>query len=386
MEGVMFQKGLHFRRDRSVRYSAFVLVFLFLYSGVGCMSYEIDITEYDPARAYNGYTYFSVRSVQLIMAVDMNGNEVWNPVGTGVVNVGNAHGFRFVEEESLIVYVNDHRPLAMRTEDYEIVFEGPYDKAHHSIVMTPDRTLMYLSMERVDGVPGEYWLPEGCLIEDVIKEIDMDTEEIVWEWHLIDHLDPTEHHASEKSFLSELYECSEWAHGNTVKFIPNYSYQGINYDAVLYNSLFLETFWMIDYASGDVLWSCGQHGTFGRKEPPEEPFFSGAHDVDIVTNDTFIMYDNGNYRAVPQSWALKMSVDPLAGEGEEIWSWRYPYMYDWWGGDADELPNGNVLIANTTAGRIIEVTPGGEIVWEMRIHLYGFTSPHTVYQLQRVPY
>ena len=99
-------------------------------------------------------------------------------------------------------------------------------------------------------------------------------------------------------------------------------------EAVLYNSLFLETFWMIDHARGDVLWSCGQHGTFGRKEPPDEPLFEAA----------------------------------------------------------DELPNGNVLIANTTEGRIIEVAPGGEIVWDMRVHFYRLDWPHEIYQLQRISY
>lgn len=382
----MLQKGLPVGRDRYVRFPVFVLVFLFLSSGVGCIGYQIDIAEYDPARAYNGYTYFAAESASLLIGVDMNGNEVWKPFDTGTRSIGNAHGFRFVEEESLVVLVNVDRPIAMRTEDYEIVFEGPHDRAHHSIVMTPGRGLMYLSMERIDGVPGEYWLPEGCLMADVIKEIDMDTEEIVWQWHLIDHLDPTEHHALQKSFLSEVHECSEWAHGNTVKFIPNYSYQGMEYDAVIYNSRFLDTFWMIDYATGDVLWSCGQHGTFGRKEPPEVPLFSASHEVDFVTNDTFIMYDNGSDRTSCRSRALKIRVDPLADEAEEIWSWRYSSMYDWFGGDADELPNGNVLIANTTAGRIIEVTPGGEIVWDMRIHLDGGVMPYSVYQLQRVPH
>lgn len=214
----------------------------------------------------------------------------------------------------------------------------------------------------------------------------METGEIAWEWHLIDHLDPLEHHAPNKSFLSELNECSEWAHGNTVKFLQGYAYQGVTYDAVLYNSLFLETFWMIDRATGEVLWSCGQHGTFGRREPPEEPLFSGAHEVDRVTNETFIMYDNGNYRAVHQSRALKVRVDPVAGLAEEMWEWRYPDMFDWWGGDADELPNGNVLIANTLSGRVLEVTPEGDIVWDMRIYFFGPRTAHTVYQIQRLPY
>jgi|GEM_PF-2314742 len=381
----MIQNQQHSGGIRSAPSSAFVPFLAFLLWGFGCSGYEIEIREYDFDRAYNGYTYFSVWSAGRIIAVDMDGTTLWNSFDLGKISMGTANGFRYIEEESLVVCLRNEKPMAVRTDDYEVVFDGKYDKAHHSVLMTPERTIMYLARERIDGIVGDFWSPEGCLLADVIKEIEMDTKEIIWEWHLIDHLDPTENHASQKSFLSELHECPEWAHGNSIKFIPNYSYQGNNYSTVLYNARFLDTFWMIDYASGDVLWSCGQHGTFGRRESPEEVVFSATHEVDIVTDDTFIMYDNGSNRSSLRSRALKISVDPLTDEVAEIWSWRHPDMYDWWGGDADELPNGNVLIANTTQGRIIEVTPEGEIVWDMRIGLNSFT-PHSVYQLQRVPY
>ena len=34
-----------------------------------------------------------------------------------------------------------------------------------------------------------------------------------------------------------------------------------------------------------------------------------------------------------------------------------------WPRDADRLPNGNTLITDSRNGRIIEVTPSGEVVW-----------------------
>ena len=55
-----------------------------------------------------------------------------------------------------------------------------------------------------------------------------------------------------------------------------------------------------------------------------------------------------------------------------------------WGGDADQLPNGNVLLTEVELGRIIEVTPEGDIVWDMQI-LNGLL-PHDIYQFQRIPY
>jgi hypothetical protein len=57
--------------------------------------------------------------------------------------------------------------------------------------------------------------------------------------------------------------------------------------------------------------------------------------------------------------------------------WQYPpagagadtRFYSGCCGTAARLPGGNTLIAITTAGRAIEVTPAGEIAWE-------FVSPH----------
>ena len=47
--------------------------------------------------------------------------------------------------------------------------------------------------------------------------------------------------------------------------------------------------------------------------------------------------------------------------------------------------NGNVLITNVGHGRLIEVTSGGEIVWDLHL-LSPIVLPFTNYQHQLVPY
>ena len=49
-----------------------------------------------------------------------------------------------------------------------------------------------------------------------------------------------------------------------------------------------------------------------------------------------------------------------------MWSWRgNPDFYEGAVGDADRLPNGNTFMTAGRSGRLIEVTPGGKIVWEL---------------------
>jgi hypothetical protein len=51
------------------------------------------------------------------------------------------------------------------------------------------------------------------------------------------------------------------------------------------------------------------------------------------------------------------------GEWERTWEWSDARMQ--WPRDADRLPNGHTLIADTHGKRVFEVNPGGEIVWEV---------------------
>jgi hypothetical protein len=50
-----------------------------------------------------------------------------------------------------------------------------------------------------------------------------------------------------------------------------------------------------------------------------------------------------------------------------------------WPRDADRLPSGNTLVADSRGHRVFEVTPAGEVVWEV-------STPWLVYEVERIPY
>ncbi len=345
---------------------------------------SVKVVEYDPDRAWNGHTYFTSRGAKKIVGTDMEGNIFFDFLATDELHYGMANGFE-VEEDGTIVYIVAGRAVVMRRSDLTVLYRGPSVVAHHSITKTPQGTLMFLAADPF-SVDHEPWYPVTCAQGDVILELDPETGEFVWEWRLRDYVDPVEHHDPTR-WLVFPNDCFDWSHGNTVRFIPRYVYNQQEYEVVLYNSNMLNTFWMIDYATGDVLWSCGQHGTFGNAENEEDLLFAPAHEIEMTENDVFVMFDNGSHRAgAPhQSYALMIQVDPLAGEAQVIWSWADPGMYDWWGADADLLPNGNVLVTSCTHGKLIEVTPEGDVVWRAQ-YLSSFGFPQTIYQSQRVPY
>jgi hypothetical protein len=108
----------------------------------------------------------------------------------------------------------------------------------------------------------------------------------------------------------------------------------------------------------------------------------------ITNNDAWSMLEYTGYPSLG-TFNLDVSAAPVLDKesldiyqsktGEEqpkarvVWEYREtPDFYSSWGGDADRLPNGNTLIADTENKRIIEVTPEGEKVWEV---FFGTVPP-----------
>lgn len=93
----------------------------------------------------------------------------------------------------------------------------------------------------------------------------------------------------------------------------------------------------------------------------------GQHHATVVGDDPapgrgrVLLFDNGRERG----WSRVLEVDPL--RGEVAWSYRGEPREGFFSrsrGGAQRLAGGNTLITESDLGRLFEVTPGGEIVWE----------------------
>lgn len=77
------------------------------------------------------------------------------------------------------------------------------------------------------------------------------------------------------------------------------------------------------------------------------------HDPEMLPDGNILVADHSN----PQR---AVEIDPETGE--IVWQYVVPRQLI---RDADRLPNGNTLITGAT--KIIEVTPQGEIVWQLTL-------------------
>ncbi|MFP4625656.1 MAG: aryl-sulfate sulfotransferase [Natronomonas sp.] len=153
---------------------------------------------------------------------------------------------------------------------------------------------------------------------------------------------------------------SDWAHINDVEYIESGELDGHimvslrNQDQVVF----------IDPGSGvNDRWTLGSEDDysvmFEQHNPDYIPESNGGPAV--VVSDS----ENGRvqeFQRVDGSW-------------NRTWEWSDERMQ--WPRDADRLPNGNTLIADSHGKRVFEVTPEGEIEWEV-----PSTMPYEVERLE----
>jgi len=127
------------------------------------------------------------------------------------------------------------------------------------------------------------------------------------------------------------------------------------------------------FKHGDVMISLRNLNTivlFNEKTHKVKYVYTGKfvrqHDPDFIDGNTISIYDNNNIanakfeqqsRILIKSFANDTSYTYYTGTNEN------PF-YNYWMGNHQWLPNGNLLINETMRGRVFEITPNGRVVWE----------------------
>jgi hypothetical protein len=111
----------------------------------------------------------------------------------------------------------------------------------------------------------------------------------------------------------------------------------------------LDTIAIIDLAREEVVWSFGA----GELERPHLPT--------VLPNGNVLVFDNGPFRG----YSRLVEVDPATKA--IVWEWRASPPEAFFSrirGSVQPLPNGNLLVTESTKGRAFEITREGTTVWE----------------------
>ena len=313
------------------------------------------LSHYQPANSYRGYTLFSANGGDNAFLIDMEGNFVHRWHSGGGINYG------FLLPNGNLLFrdrgSNPNSPGsdAIREIDWEgeLVWEyrNPNLRRHCRLANGNNLFLCNVPEEiapeltrRIQGgfsTPSDPESMGGDLVIEVTPGGDT-----VNEWRSSDHLDTQEH------IICPLEGRAAWGGANDISAPDDGNF--------LISFRILDTVAIVDRVTGDFRWAWGA----GQ--------ISHQHNPTLLANGNVLLLDNGAHRRGLSSSRV-VEVDPVTGE--IAWQYRGDPLVSFFThftGGAERLPNGNTLITEGMTGRLFEVTPSGQIVWE---YISPFLAP-----------
>ena len=290
--------------------------------------------------------------------------------------------------------------------------------------------LVHSNVDRPEIAP---WILE----DDVILEVNSEGA-ILWEWHASDHFEEFGFDTPARQALQTIQVfvppdaltleagITDWLHTNTISSLgPNKWWdQGderFNPENILASSRNANILWIIEKSTGNIVWKVGPDYGLGRPEGRLGQFI-GQHHPHMIAKGlpgagNILVFDNGGLAGYGRMFEIfgrpffpnKARTFSRVVEFNPVTldiAWEYrrpgtgggakPPFFSIYISGAQRLPNGNTLITDGDGGRVFEVTPSGETVWEYlspyHDHAYDlFTLPGQrcmtdIYRAYRIPY
>jgi len=381
------------------------------------------------ADIFEGYTLFTPGAgnggpcTTYLIDNNLNNIQTWNhsrsPASMPYLIAGDEPGW----ENTLLIYpyrVNNPTMQAggvggafeVLTWDGDLVWEYELSNTdyqhHHDIEPLPNGNILMIAWERKTAeeayAAGRTSLNDNPLNEmwsSSIFEIQSDGNgggEIVWEWHLWDHLIQDENPDSDNYGIvgnhPELFDINkgwlggggpqggnaDWMHLNTISY-------NIEYDQIVISSHRVDEIFVIDHSTtieeaashsggnygkgGDFLYRWGNPQNYDRGNNSDN-LIGHQHSINWIPDGypgegNFILFNNDGNEAIEFSPPIDEDGFYIIEDGQPygpdniVWSSPY-YSTDMQGG-AFRLPNGNTLITDCDSANIEEVTESGSIVW-----------------------
>jgi hypothetical protein len=308
--------------------------------------------------------------------------------------------------------------------------------SHHDIEPLPNGNILLIAWEYksyqdcITAGRNPDLLPLTGLWPDYIVEIKSNgsaNADIIWEWHIWDHLvqdfDPAKDNYGNIAEHPELIDInyvenpnlviSDWTHTNSIDYHPGY-------DQILLSISKFSEIWVIDHSTtteeaanhsggfygkgGDILYRWGNPQTYGQGQLSDQQFYN-QHDAQWISDGlpgegNILVFNNGNSRPDGPYSTVDEIIPPVDNNGSyylaphssyeptnPTWSYSAPKPTDFYSSivsGVQRFPNGNTLICSGEFGQFFEINQAKDIIWE-------YTNPYprpirnTVFKIQRYP-
>lgn len=289
---------------------------------------------------------------------------------------------------------------------------------------------------------------DNLLLDDKFIEIDWDGT-ITWQWRALDHLDELGFDETQRNVIFRHPSLvpagggvGDWLHINSLSYLgPNKWYDAgderFHPDNLIWDSRNANILAIISKRTGEIVWRLGPN--FRDRDPlvdgpigstvdqfrlnllplpsqtvQDSPYIIGQHHLHLIPRGlpgegNLLVFDNGGWGGYGQvtgisptgvkserrAFSRVLEFDPVTLD--VVWQYtagdagrrNLSDFYSPFISSAQRLPNGNTLITEGSDGRIFEVTPEHETVWEYINPYYSSFRGRTlnmVYRAYRVPY
>ena len=336
------------------------------------------VSTYIKAASTPGYTLMPLVGPARVALINMNGQVVheWKldadrarllPNGNLLVVHGSKWGARNEPWKSLRPTVAEYTWEGTRVWDYTAS-----DVIHHDVRRLDNGNTLFPYRVIVPADSKKDLLDANrrslAIRSDAIVEVTPEGK-IAWEWLAHDVLDLNNcgqkqcaTHSDGKGASSQAL--SDWTHNNTTAIIPpNKWFDAGDERFRPGNIITLPRNWwtilIIDRESKEITWEYTGDYRGGM---------SGGHEAHMIPKGfpgegNILVFDNGRIKHKGESFVLE--IDPTS---KKI-VWIYEAGKDFFSNSAGSIQrfkNGNTLISEDLRGRVFEVTPAKEIVWEVK--------------------
>lgn len=307
----------------------------------------------DKAKSFEGYTIYSPARGRHADLLDPEGRTVhqwhhpegiqhlkWLPNGNLLV-----HGLPPESAEGLERIGGSAAFLAELDHDSNVVWEYRDPYMHHDYQRLPNGNTLVVRWEKLPAdiaarVQGGHVAADDpeWMWADTVREIDPKGS-TVREWRSWEHLSPDHH------IKCPLESRKEWTHLNSIEVTPTGDW--------LLSFRLTSTVVRVDGETGDVRWRWGAG------------VLSHQHCATWLDSGHILVFDNGCHRREMPSFSQVVELDPATKK--IAWTYMSPVIlgfYSFMVSGCERLPNGNTFITEGATGRLFEVTPDGETVWE----------------------
>jgi hypothetical protein len=291
------------------------------------------VRQYRPELSAGGYTLVLYRR-RVPMIIDMSGGivHVWPQVRA----VGRA---RLNRDGSLAVVGTDN---LIKEYDWDGNLRWVFDLAaeedfpHHDLIRLENGNYLVLARDRTNYT-------------GYLQEVDR-RGRVVWEWRSAAHIGsfPTwDHERKDPTHINSIYELqpNRLFDGGDDRFRPG---------NILVSARHLNAIFVIDKRTGEVVWQYT-----GNLDYQHEATMIGKGEPD---EGRILVFNNGRRDRNGYRRSLIQSIEPPTGGVK--WEYGSQFFYSSVAGTVQDLPGTNLVIASSHGGRIFEISPQGEIVWE----------------------